>query len=132
LRPKRLSAQADVMYGALADLVLVVHLGFIVFVVGGGLLTFRWPRLVYVHVPAAAWGAWVELAGWPCPLTPLENRLRTAGGRPPYAAGFIEHYVAGIVYPPAPTPELQWALGGGVVLINVIVYTAAAVRHSRH
>lgn len=106
----------------LADGVLVVHLAFIVFVVAGGLLALRRPRVAWIHLPAALWGAVIELAGWVCPLTPLENRLRRAGGEAGYGGGFVEHYLVPLIYPGGLTRAHQVALGIGVVVVNVIVY----------
>lgn len=106
----------------LADAVLVLHLLFIVFVVFGALLLWRWPRIVWLHLPAALWGALVEAAGWICPLTPLENRLRESAGSPGYAGGFIEHYLLPLIYPAALTRDIQLMLGAAVVLINVLLY----------
>jgi len=93
----------------LADLVVILHLSFVLFVVFGGLLVLRWPRLAWVHLPAAAWGAAVEFAGWICPLTPLEQWLRVEGGGLGYGSDFIERYV-------------QLVLGIVVVVINAAVY----------
>ncbi len=109
-------------YTLLADLVVGVHLAFVLFVVAGGLLVLRWPRLAWAHLPAAAWGAVVELAGWVCPLTPLENALRRRGGGVGYGGGFVEHYVVPILYPSELTRELQVGLGLGVVALNAGVY----------
>lgn len=117
-------------YRLLADATVVLHLAFVVFVVLGGLLVVRRPRLAWVHVPAAAWGAWVELAGWVCPLTPLENWLRAQGGRAAYTSGFIEHYLLPILYPASLSRELQWVLGGSVLVINALVY-AVVLRRTR-
>lgn len=110
------------LYRVLADGVLLLHLLFIVFVVGGGLLVFRWPRLAWVHLPAAAWGALIEFAGWICPLTPLENMLRRQAGETGYGGGFIAHYLLPIVYPGALTREIQLGLGFAVLAINAVVY----------
>ena len=82
-----------------ADLVLVLHLALVLFVILGGLLALRWPRLAGVHVPVALYGATIELVGFVCPLTPLENSLRRAGGQADYAGGFIDHYVTATLYP---------------------------------
>jgi len=109
-------------YSLLADLVLAVHLGFVVFVVLGGLLTLRWPRAAWVHVPAALWGAWIELAGGICPLTPLENELRRRAGEGGYTGGFVEHYLVPIVYPAGLTRTPQLLLGVLVILVNAAVY----------
>jgi hypothetical protein len=114
----------------LADLLVVLHLGFILFVVLGGLLALRWRRVVWLHLPAALWGAVVEFTGWICPLTPLEIRLRQAAGAPSYATGFVEHYLVPIVYPEALTADLQVALGCVVVGINGVIYAALWRRRS--
>jgi hypothetical protein len=114
----------------LADAVLLVHLLFIVFAVGGGLLALRWRWMPWLHLPALAWGATVEFTGWICPLTPLENALRQAGGAAGYAEGFIERYLLPLIYPGALTRELQFVLGGTLLLINAVVY--AVVWRRRH
>jgi hypothetical protein len=106
----------------LADAVVLLHLGFILFVACGGFLALRWPKAAWVHVPAAAWGALVELAGWVCPLTPLENRLRLAAGGDAYAGGFIDRYIVPVVYPAGLDRELQVALGLAVIVGNLAVY----------
>jgi hypothetical protein len=104
-----------------ADAVVLLHLAFIAFVVGGAALLWRWPRVALLHVPAALWGAYVELAGTYCPLTPLENRLRArAGGA--YSGGFVEHYLLPLIYPEALTRELQLLLGLFVVCLNLLLY----------
>lgn len=108
-----------------ADLLTLLHAGFVLFVVLGGLLVFRWPRAAWVHLPAAAWGAWVEWAGRVCPLTPLENHFRRLAGQTGYAGGFVEHYVIPVLYPAGLTRNLQWVLGGLVVGINLLVYGIA-------
>ena len=109
-------------YRVLADAVLVLHLGFIVFVVVGGLLAlrFRWAPLL--HLPAAAWGVFVEASGGVCPLTPLENTLRRSAGGSGYSGGFIEQYVTSIVYPASLSRELQLALAGVVIAVNGFIY----------
>ena len=106
----------------LADLVILVHVEFIVFVLFGGLLAFRWRWMPLAHLPAVAWGAAVELLGWVCPLTPLENMLRRAGGGEGYSVSFIERYLVPLVYPDELTRELQLFLGGAVVAVNAVVY----------
>jgi hypothetical protein len=118
------------LFHALADLLVVLHLGFILFVVLGGLLTLRWRWVVWLHLPAALWGAVVEFTGWICPLTPLEIRLRQAVGAPPYATSFVEHYLVPIVYPAALTAELQIVLGCVVVGINGVIYAVLWRRQS--
>ena len=109
-------------YALLADLVLVVHSIFILFVVLGGLLVFwrRW--LMWFHIPAAAYGVLIELLGWICPLTYLENDLRQAAGGSGYAVGFVEHYLVPLIYPSALTSGMQVGLGLGVLLVNLVIY----------
>jgi hypothetical protein len=118
------------LYQSLASLVLLLHLAFIVFVVAGGLLALRWRWAPVVHLPAAAWGAAIEFFGGICPLTPLENALRRAGGDAPYAGDFLDRYLVSIVYPAGLTHGLQLALGGFVVAVNVLVY-ALVLRRAR-
>jgi hypothetical protein len=114
-----------------ADILVVVHLMFIVFVVFGGLLVLRWPRVAWAHVPCAAYGALIEFVGWVCPLTPLEQRLRIAAGGQGYQGGFIDHYIMPLVYPPGLTRDLQVWLGLGVLVINVGVYAWLLARWLR-
>lgn len=110
------------MFRLLADLVVLVHLAFVVFVVAGGLLVWRRPRWLWLHLPAAAWGAVVELGGFVCPLTPLERALRRRAGEAPYGGSFVEEYVLPLLYPVGLTRELQWVLGAGVLAVNGLVY----------
>jgi hypothetical protein len=119
------------MYRLLADIVVLLHLGFVVFVVLGGLLALRWRAAAWVHLPAALWGAAIELAGWICPLTPLENELRRRGGESGYAGGFVEHYVLPVLYPPGLTRDTQLVLAALVVAVNVAVYTVVIARWRR-
>jgi len=109
-------------YRAAADVVLVLHFLFVVFVVLGGLLALRWPRLAWIHVPIALYGAIIEFAGFTCPLTPLENWLRQRGGEAGYAGGFIEHYIMAAIYPAGLTREVQLTLGIAVLAINAVIY----------
>jgi hypothetical protein len=115
----------------LADLVVLLHLAFILFVVVGGLPVMRWPRLAWAHVPAVVWGALVELAGWICPLTPLEQRLRAATGGAAYTGGFIDRYIMPIVYPPGLTRGMQLALGSAVIIVNLSIYGLLVLRLKR-
>lgn len=110
------------LYRLLADLVLVVHFLFIVFVVAGGLLVLRWRRLAWLHVPAVLWGAGIEFASGVCPLTPLEKFFRLRGGQTSYDHGFIENYLLPIVYPAGMTRQVQLALGFGALALNLLVY----------
>ena len=109
-------------YRAAADAILILHLVFVIFVVLGGVIVLRWPRLAWLHVPAVLWAAWVEFAGWICPLTPLEISLRQRAGEAGYAGDFVEHYLTSALYPEGLTRTTQIALGGAVVLINLAVY----------
>lgn len=118
------------IYRTLADLVLVVHLAFVVFVVLGGLLVLRYPRLAWVHIPAAIWGVLIEFAGWICPLTPLENAFRARGGEAGYGGGFIEHYVLAALYPAGLSREVQFVLGSVVLALNLAVYAVVIRRHT--
>jgi hypothetical protein len=109
-------------WSLLADAVLALHALFVVFVVLGGLLVLRWPRLAGLHLPAVAWGVWIEWSGGICPLTPLEQRLRAAAGEAGYAGGFIEHYVGAVIYPEGLTRELQVGLGAAALGFNLLIY----------
>lgn len=106
----------------LADAVLVGHLAFIVFALLGAALLPRWPALVALHLPALAWGTWIELSGGICPLTPLENALRRAAGEQGYDGGFVDHYLLPIVYPEGLTRETQWGLAAILVAVNAALY----------
>ncbi|HJR76683.1 MAG TPA: DUF2784 domain-containing protein [Nitrospiraceae bacterium] len=110
------------LYLVLADLVLLVHLLFVLFVVGGGLFALRWPWIAWLHLPAAAWGAAIEFMGWICPLTPLENRLLDRSGESAYEGDFIGHYLVSLLYPNELTRSLQIVLGFLVVLVNAGAY----------
>jgi hypothetical protein len=110
------------VYHALANLVLLAHLAFVLFVVLGGFLVLKWRGLAWLHVPACLWGALVELAGWLCPLTPLENWLRAKGGGLVYRTDFIAHYLLPLLYPANLTRGLQIFLGFLVLSINLSLY----------
>ena len=114
-----------------ADFVVLLHFAFIIFVVFGGLAGWRRPILMWLHIPAAAWGAFIELSGRVCPLTPLENRLRIAAGEIGYSGGFIEQYLIPVVYPDDLTRWVQISLGVGGVVINVVVYWLLVARRLR-
>ncbi|MEM5277965.1 DUF2784 domain-containing protein [Cupriavidus taiwanensis] len=115
----------------LADLVVIAHALFIVFVVAGGLLVLRWPRAAWVHLPAAVWGVLIEWAGWLCPLTPLENMLRRVAGQAGYSGGFVERYLLPLIYPAGLTLAVQLWLGLVVLVVNVAIY-ALWWRRRRH
>ena len=116
-------AEGISLYQFLADIALVAHLAFIAFVLGGGLSLLRWPRLVWLHLPAMIWGVFVEVAGWVCPLTPLENYFRMLAGGDVYQGDFIERYLLPLIYPAGLTPAIQLLLAGVVIVVNVIIYT---------
>ena len=90
------------LYSLTADLVVILHFGFILFALFGGFLVLKWRRLVWVHLPAVIWGSLVELVGWYCPLTPLEQSLRRLAGEGGYNGGFIEYYLVPLIYPVGP------------------------------
>lgn len=109
----------------LADFLVLLHLLFVVFVVAGGFLLLRWPRLAWLQLPAAVWGATIEFSSGICPLTPLENRLRALGGEAGYSVSFVERYLMPILYPANLTVPTQFVLGGLVVVVNLIAYALA-------
>lgn len=105
-----------------ADLVVIVHLLFVLFVALGGLFAVRWARLMWLHLPALLWGALIEFAGFVCPLTPLEEGLRQRGGQNGYGGDFIGHYVVALLYPSGLTRQMQIWLGCVVLLTNSLIY----------
>jgi hypothetical protein len=119
-----------VLYLFLATLIVCTHACFIVLVVAGGLVVLRRPWFAWVHVPAAVWGAWIELSGGICPLTPLENTLRARAGAEGYAGDFLDHYVVSLIYPAGLTREMQLALGAAVIVLNIVVYAIALKRRA--
>lgn len=110
------------LYRILAELVLVIHFCFVLFVVLGGLLALRWRRLAWLHLPAFAWGVLVQCFFWGCPLTPLENWFRRLGGEAGYAGGFVEHYISALLYADI-SRGLHVTLGVLLVGVNVLVYS---------
>jgi hypothetical protein len=119
------------VYAAAAVLVLAVHLAFVLFVVLGALMVLRRPRLAWLHLPAAAWGVFIELTGRGCPLTLLENLLRLRAGSQGYAEGFLEHYILWLLYPDGLTRMVQFVLAGIVLTINGVIYAWIWRRRSR-
>lgn len=119
-------------YTWLAVALLIAHLGFILFVVLGGLLVLRRPKLAWAHIPAVLWGVFTEYFGVVCPLTPLENTLRRLGGEAGYQGGFIEHYLMAAIYPQGLTWEHQFVLGTFALLVNIAVYWRLAIIHRRN
>jgi len=110
------------MYRLFADAVLLLHLAFILFVIWGGFLLFRLPRLAWLHLPAAIWGTLMEFSGWVCPLTPLENYFRIQAGQRPYHGDFIERYLLPLIYPANLRRDLQLLLGLGCLMANGLIY----------
>lgn len=118
------------IYQILADVVLLVHTAFVIFVMFGGLLALWRPVVAYLHLPALLWGATVIAMGWVCPLTPLENTLRLMGGHENYQSSFIEHYLLLAIYPPGLTREIQILLAVLLVACNLAIYTVLYYRRS--
>ena len=125
------------IYRALADFVLLLHMAFVLFAALGGVLAFKWRRVAWFHIPAALWAALIEFVGWECPLTPLENWLRRQGGEAGYQTGFIERYLLPLIYP-APFPRsMHVVLGLLVMSVNLAIYwrlwrRSASTGHRRH
>lgn len=111
-----------------ADAVVALHLAFVAFACLGGLFAWRRLRYAWVHLPALAWAAWIELTGTICPLTPLENALRRRAGDAGYAGGFVEHYLLPVLYPAGLTPQIQSWIGLGLLGLNVAIYWVALAR----
>lgn len=110
------------MYNVLANAIVLAHFLFIAFVICGGLLVIRWPRLAVVHLPAVVWGAAVEIYGLVCPITPLENHFRMLAGDTSYSGDFIARYLLLVIYPENLTTTIQQLLGRLVIAVNVIIY----------
>lgn len=110
------------LYEVLADIMVVMHAAFIVFVVFGGMLVWRWRRVIWLHVPAMIWGVIVSITPLLCPLTPWENHLRRLAGDGGYDGGFIEHYLMPLIYPAGLTLEIQFLLAAFVILVNAAIY----------
>ena len=111
------------LYRSLADALVVIHLGFVVFALFGGFLVLKCQKVIWGHIPAMLWAIGIEFSGWVCPLTPLENWLRQQAGESGYQVGFIEHYLMPILYPPGLSRELQVLLGTIVLLLNLAIYS---------
>lgn len=118
-------------HALLADGLLVLHALFVLFAATGAGLLFRWPRLAWLHLPAALWGTWIELSGGICPLTPLENHFRLAAGQAGYRGDFLAHYLHALLYPAGLSGDGQWWLGILLALVNVALYALAWRHHHR-
>ncbi|HEX8155114.1 MAG TPA: DUF2784 domain-containing protein [Thermoanaerobaculia bacterium] len=110
------------LYQLAANAVAIVHLAFVVFVILGGVAVLKWPRLAWLHLPAAIWGALIEFAGWYCPLTRWENWLLRKAGQSGYDEGFVAHYIFALIYPNGLTRGIEIAIGLFVLVVNVSVY----------
>lgn len=119
------------LYALLADLVVLVHALFVLFVVFGGLAVLRWRRLAWLHLPAAVWGVAIELGGWICPLTYLENYFRQLGGGSGYSVTFIEQYLEPVLYPLGLTEVSQIFFGLAAFLVNLTIYALIWRKHRR-
>lgn len=119
-------------YALLANLVLLAHLAFILFVALGGLAVLRWPRLAWLHLPCVAWGVTVELMGWYCPLTPLENHFLRLAGETGYAGDFLQHYLLSAIYPEGLTRHAQTVIGLMALAINLPVYGWLLYQRAHH
>ena len=115
----------------LAELIVLIHFAFVVFVVLGGLLSLKWSRAMYVHIPAALWGAIIEFQGWVCPLTPWEQQLRRLAGGEGYSGDFIAYYLLPVLYPGSLTREIQVLLGLLVIAINLVIYSWLLMKSRR-
>ncbi len=111
-----------------ADLIVLIHFAFILFVIFGGLLVMKWRKLILLHIPALVWATMLEIFGWFCPLTALENELRRNNNGETYSAGFIELYIIPVIYPEELTRNIQIALGIAVVCFNLLIYVWWAIR----
>jgi hypothetical protein len=119
------------LWSLLADVLVTVHFAFTSFVIFGGFLAWLRRWVIYAHLPALAWGCWVELSSQVCPLTPLENYLRHRGGEAGYSGGFLRHYIIAVLYPPGLTPQMQWGLAAVLIAINVLAYAVVWRRRRR-
>lgn len=119
------------LYQIAADFIVLIHFSFIVFVLIGGFLVFKWRWLIWLHIPAAIWGALIVMVGWICPLTPIENMLRQTAGNEAYSSGFIERYLVPVIYPSGLNREMFIAMGVVVIVINVILYTILFLKCKR-
>lgn len=118
-------------YRVLADAVVYLHFAFILFVILGGIFVIFRPKILWLHIPCVIWGMVIELAGFICPLTPLENYLRVHARQTPYSGDFVIHYIEPVIYPEGLTRELQIVFGLMVVMVNAFVYAWLFLRKKR-
>ena len=117
--------------GLAAEMIVLVHLGFIVFVALGGFLVIKWHNIAFLHIPCTLWGVLIAFCGWICPLTPLEMHFRKLAGIAGYDGGFIDHYVMPIVYPAGLTRRMQIAFGVTLLVVNLLVYARVLVNRTK-
>jgi hypothetical protein len=122
----------SVIFRIAADITMIIHLLFILFVLLGGLLVFRWRWMIFAHLPCVTWAVLLEFYGWICPLTPLEKQLRLAANQDGYSGGFVEHYLLAIIYPSGLTPQIQMIIGGLIIAINLVIYALLGLRYLSH
>ena len=111
------------IYRLLADILALAHLGFVIFVAVGCFLLLRWPRLIWIHAPMVIWGIAISILQWECPLTPLENWLRRAGGEAGFDGSFLDHYLMPVLYPPGLTPNKGLVIAFLLFVVNGLIYT---------
>lgn len=119
------------LYKFLADIVLILHLFFILFVLFGAILAFKFPKIVWFHLPIATYGALITFYRWICPLTPLENYFRALAGEQGYEGGFIAHYILPVIYPSGVTTGLTITMGLTVIIWNGIIYGLLIYRNKK-
>ncbi len=117
--------------GLTADMIVLVHLLFILFVALGGILVVKWRKVAFLHLPCALWGVLIAFGGWICPLTPLEMHFRQLAGQAGYDGGFIDHYVMPIIYPTGLTRRMQIAFGVTILAVNLLVYSRVLVHRTK-
>jgi hypothetical protein len=115
-----------------ADAVMLIHFGFIAFALLGSFLVLRWPKVIFLHIPALAWGVWIEASGNICPLTPLENHFRALAGQSTFGEGFITHYLGPIIYPAGLTRTTQFLIMGVLIAVNLIGYGLVIAKRRRN
>ena len=119
------------IYSFLADLLVVFHLVFILYVIAGALLIFKWTKTLWLHLPSCFWGMTVEFSGRVCPLTPWEIQLRRLAGEEGYTGSFIEQYLIPIIYPSGLNREIQMLLGSTVLIVNFSLYTLILIKRRK-
>jgi hypothetical protein len=119
------------IYAVGAGLVVLVHLSFVLFVAAGALLSLKWRRATWVHLPAVVWAAYIEFSGGICPLTPLENELRANAGLTYYSGDFVARYLFPVLYPVGLNRQAQILIGLVVLATNLGLYIFVYTRRRR-